>query len=292
MGIRERAGAGIRDLISGEGIKDLVAGRIPTADLDDRDPDYIREQLPGLWVLASFYFRADVRGLERIPADGPVLLVGNHSGGNVTPDTMVFTLAFYAHFGVERRLHPLVHNLVLAMPLPWKLSKFGCVAASPENARLALERDGVVLVYPGGDWEVHRPSWQENRVDFADRKGWAKLAIESDVPIVPLVAVGGQETAIFLSRGERLARALQLDRLFRLKVLPISVSIPWGLNVGDMLGHWPLPAKLTVEAMEPIHLRERFGRNPDVDQVYDEVTRTMQLKLDELAAERTLPILG
>jgi 1-acyl-sn-glycerol-3-phosphate acyltransferase len=193
---------------------------------------------------------------------------------------------------VERRLHPLVHNLVLAMPLPWKLSKFGCVAASHENARLALERDGVVLVYPGGDWEVHRPSWQESQVDFAGRKGWAKLAIETGVPIVPLVAVGGQETAIFLSRGERLARALQLDRLFRLKVLPISVSIPWGLNVGDMLGHWPLPAKLTVEAMEPIDLRERFGPDPDVDEVYDQVTASMQGKLDELSAERRLPLVG
>jgi len=278
---------GVRDQL-----KDLVTARIPTADLDDRDPDYIREQLPGLWVLASFYFRADVRGLERIPTEGPVLLVGNHSGGNVTPDTMVFTLAFYAHFGVERALHPLVHNLVLAMPLPWKLAKFGCVAASPENARLALERDRVVLVYPGGDWEVHRPSWQENRVDFAGRKGWAKLAIETGTPIVPLVAVGGQETAIFLSRGERLARALQLDRLFRLKVLPISVSIPWGLNVGDMLGHWPLPAKLTVEAMDPIHIQDRFGRDPDPNQVYQEVTATMQEKLEELSAERRLPLIG
>jgi 1-acyl-sn-glycerol-3-phosphate acyltransferase len=292
MGLRQRLGDGVGALLNGEGVKDLIARRIPTADLDDRDPDYIRENLPGLWLLASFYFRADVRGLERIPAEGPVLLVGNHSGGNVTPDTLVFTLAFSGHFGVERRLHPLVHNLVLAMPLPFSLVKFGCVAASPENARLALERDAAVLVYPGGDWEVHRPSWEEGRVDFAGRRGWAKLAIETGAPIVPLVAVGGQETAVFLSRGDRLASALRLDKLFRLKVLPISLAIPWGLNVGDMLGHWPLPAKLTIEAMEPIHLRERFGRSPDVDRVYDEVTATMQEKLDQLSAERRLPLVG
>ncbi len=273
-------------------IKDLVSGRIPQADLDDRDPDYVRENLPGLWVLASFYFRAEVRGLERIPAEGPVLLVGNHSGGNVTPDTMVFTLAFSGYFGAERRLHPLVHNLVLAMPLPFKLAKFGCVTASHENAKLALDRGAVVLVYPGGDLEVHRPLWDSGKVHFAGRKGFVKLALEADVPIVPLVSVGGQETSVFLSRGERLARALQLDRLFRLKVIPISLAIPWGLNVGDMLGHWPLPAKLTIEAMEPIRLRERFGADPNPDDVYEQITETMQAKLDQLSAERRLPLVG
>jgi 1-acyl-sn-glycerol-3-phosphate acyltransferase len=292
MGLRSQLNDTLREVASGNGIKEVVTGRIPRADLDDRDPDYLREQLPGLWVLASFYFRAEVRGLDRIPADGPVLLVGNHSGGNVTPDTMVFVLGFAAHFGVERRLHPLVHNLVLALPLPFNLRKGGCVAASPENANLALQRGAAVLVYPGGDWEVHRPSWQENKVDFAGRKGFVKTALENDVPIVPLVSVGGQETALFLTRGEGLARALRLDKLFRLKVLPISLSIPWGLNIGDMLGHWPLPAKLTLEALEPIDLRERFGKDPDVDEVYRHVTGVMQEKLDELASERRLPLVG
>ena len=76
------------------------------------------------------------------------------------------------------------------------------------------------------------------------------------MPIVPVVSIGGQETALFLTRGERLARLLALDRMFRLKVLPISLALPWGLNVGDMLGHIPLPAKITIETLPPIDLRE------------------------------------
>ncbi len=112
---------------------------------------------------------------------------------------------------------------------------------------------------------------------------------------MPVVAIGGQETSLFLSRGERLARTLALDRLFRLKVLPISLAIPWGLNVGDMLGHLPLPAKITIEALPPIHLREEFGGERgevDVDEVYAHVIRLMQETLDALAAERRLPVLG
>ncbi len=274
------------------GVTGQVARRIPTADLDERDPDYIRDNLPLLWLASSLYYRGEVRGLGNIPEDGPVLLVGNHSGGNMTPDTLVLTLAFSTYFGVERQFFQLAHNLVLSMPGLGRLRKFGTVAASPENAERALASGAALLVYPGGDWEVTRPSWQGGRIDFAGRKGWVRLALEHDVPIVPVVAVGGQETALFLTRGEGLAKLLRLDKLFRLKVLPISLAIPWGLNVGDFAGHVPLPAKITVEALPPVHLREEFGPEPDVDEVYDHVTRLMQETLDALSAERRFWVLG
>jgi 1-acyl-sn-glycerol-3-phosphate acyltransferase len=261
--------------------------RVPSADLDERDPDFIRETLPGLWMLASLYFRADVRGLQNIPEEGPVLLVGNHSGGNLTPDTHVFTLAFSTYFGVERKFHQLAHNLVLSMPGLSSLRKYGTVAATPENATKALDAGAALLVYPGGDYEVHRPSWESGRVDFGGRKGFIRLAQERQVPLVPVVAIGGQETALFLSRGERIAKLLGLDRMFRLKVLPVSLALPWGLNVGDMLGHIPLPAKITIQVLEPIDVS-----GMDVDEAYELVTGEMQTTLTGLAEERTLPVLG
>jgi 1-acyl-sn-glycerol-3-phosphate acyltransferase len=282
--------AATADLLSG--VAELVKSRVPAADLDERDPDYIRESLPRLWLLASLYFRAEVRGLGNVPEDGPVLLVGNHSGGNVTPDTGVFTLAFSTYFGVERVFHQLAHNLVLSMPFLSFLRKYGTVAASHDNARKALRAGAAVLVYPGGDYEVHRPIWESRRIDFGGRKGFLRLALEEEVPIVPVVSIGGQETALFLSRGERLAKLLALDRLFRLKVLPISLGIPWGVNVGDMLGHLPLPAKITIEALPAIDLRREFGPEPDLDEVYDHLVRQMQDTLDALAAERRLPVIG
>jgi 1-acyl-sn-glycerol-3-phosphate acyltransferase len=263
-----------------------------SSDLDDRDPDFIREHLPLAWLLSSIWFRGEVRGMERIPEDRPVLLVGNHSGGNVTPDTVVFTLAFNTYFGVERPFYQLAHNLVLASPAGPFLRRFGTVVASHENARRALEAGAVVLVYPGGDWEVNRPTWEANRIDFAGRKGFVRLALDAGVPIVPVVSIGGQETALFLSHGRRLSRALRLDKLLRLKALPVSISLPWILNIGDLLGHFPLPAKITVDVLEPIDLRERFGRGPSPDEVYDHVTGLMQEQLTTMAAERRLPVIG
>jgi 1-acyl-sn-glycerol-3-phosphate acyltransferase len=274
------------------GIAEQVQRGIPRADLDERDPDYIREKLPRLWLAASLWYRGEVRGLGNVPDSGPVLLVGNHSGGNMTPDTLVFTLAFSTYFGVERAFFQLAHNLVLSMPGLGFLRKFGTVAASPANARKALDSGAALLVYPGGDYDVHRPSWHRNRVDFGGRKGFIRLAIEQDVPIVPVVSIGGQETALFLTRGERLARLFALDKLLRLKVLPISIAVPWGLNVGDMLGHIPLPAKITIETLPPIDLRAEFGPDPDPNEVYDHLTRIMQDMLDALASERRLPVIG
>ena len=273
-------------------VADRVQARVPLAELDDRDPDFIRERLPLMWLLSSLWFRGEVRGLGNVPDEGPVLLVGNHSGGNVTPDTLVFTLAFNTYFGVERSFYLLARRLVLSMPtLAW-LRRFGAVAASPANARRALESGAALLIYPGGEDEVHRPSWQSDRVDLGGRKGFIRLALQENAPIVPVVSIGGQETALFLTRGGRLARLLALDRTLGLELLPVSLALPWGLNVGDLLGHLPLPAKITVETLPAIDLRAEFGEHPDVDEVYDHLIRSMQETLDALAAERRLPLIG
>jgi 1-acyl-sn-glycerol-3-phosphate acyltransferase len=260
--------------------------------LGGRDPEFIRRTLPVWAGLVSKYFRADVRGLEHVPDRGPVLLVGNHSGGNVPPDTFVLALALISRFGIERPFYQLAHDLVMVSPVAPLLRRYGTLRASRANAREALEAGAAVLVYPGGDYETHRPSWESGTVDFDHREGFLTLAHELDVPIVPVVSIGGQETALFLTRGEGLAHLLGLDRALRLKVLPISLALPWGLNVGDLLGHVPLPAKVSVRALAPIDLRATYGDDPDFDMIYDDVLALMQRELTALSATRRLPVLG
>src|SRR5581483_6192271 len=144
----------------------------------------------------------------------------------------VFVLAFSTYFGVERRFYQLAHNGVVASPLGRIVRRYGTVAADPGNAELALRSGAAVLVYPGGDYEVFRPSWESGKVDFGGRKGFIRLALEAGVPIQPIVAVGGQETALFLTRGERLAKLAGLDKLLRLKTAPILFGLPFGLMPG------------------------------------------------------------
>ena len=268
----------------------IARGDLGGNDPDAWDPEYIEATLPAWRAFFAAYFRSEVRGLEKIP-DGPSLLVGNHSGGTMIADTFVFATEFYARFGPRRRFHQLAHDVAVRVP-GTGIRQYGTLAANHDNARKAFEKGAPVLVYPGGDYETFRPSWQGDKVDFGGRKGWIRLALEQKVPVVPVVAVGGQETALFVTRGQRAAKLVGLDRLARIKVLPVSIGPPFGVNLLDLPGRLPLPAKITLEVLDPIDLRDRFGAKPDPDEVYEEVTSEMQETLTDLAGERLLPIVG
>jgi 1-acyl-sn-glycerol-3-phosphate acyltransferase len=275
---------------------DLAATVTPDGERDPferRDPRYIERTLPALRLSSRLYFRADVRGLEHIPPEGPVLLVGNHSGGTWIADTFIFSQHFYDRFGPQRRFHQLAHDLVFKVPgLRALVERYGTVPASPRNMARALERNAALLVYPGGDHETFRPSWESDRLDFAGRTGFVELALEHRIPIVPVVAIGGQETALFLGQGRRMARALQLDRRLRLKVLPAALGPPFGVTLLDLPARFPLPAKISIRVGKPIDLRRRIGANADAGEGYKLVTSTMQRTLTRLSNQRSLPVLG
>ncbi len=278
---------------AGADVAGLLDGGERVDPLDARDVPYIERTLPAIRAATEGYFRGDVRGLERIPDDEPVLLVGNHSGGTLIADTFVFAQAFCDHFGTERPFHQLAHDLVFAVPgLRAMLARFGTVPANAANMRRALERGAALLVYPGGDHETYRPSWRSSEVDFGGRTGFARLALELGVPVVPVVAIGGQETALFLGQGSRIASAVGIDRLLRLKVFPFQVAPPFGLTFADLPLRIPLPAKITVRVLDPIDLRAALGPEATPHEAYALVTERMQSALDELADERTLPVVG
>ena len=135
-GVARMLGAASADVAGAVDPRRLIA-RPPTVDpLDLRDPEYIRRTLPALRAMSELYFRADVRGLDHVPARGPVLLVGNHSGGTLIADTFVLAQAFYDRFGPDRVFHQLAHDLVFKAPgVRALLIPYGTVPASPENMR-------------------------------------------------------------------------------------------------------------------------------------------------------------
>jgi 1-acyl-sn-glycerol-3-phosphate acyltransferase len=254
------------------------------------DPDLTRQIVGRVGPLIKRYFRAEVRDLERMPAAGGALVVSNHSGGMFTPDVLVFAPEFYKEFGYDRPIYTLGHDMIFVGPIGDLLHRAGVIEANRANAAQALRDGAVVLVFPGGDFDSYRPTFTENVIDFNGRKGYVRTAIESGVPIVPMVSIGAQESQLFLARGDSIARRLGLNRL-RAEILPISVGFPFGVSV-FFPPNVPLPSKIVTRVLEPIDIVAEFGEDPDVEAVDLHVRAVMQEALDELARERRFPVLG
>ncbi|MEO6795246.1 MAG: 1-acyl-sn-glycerol-3-phosphate acyltransferase [Mycobacterium sp.] len=254
-----------------------------------RDPDYVAKLIPPLRAAVKGYFRSEVKGLANIP-DGGALLVSNHSGGLVPMDVPVVVVAFVEHFGAERPFYVLAHDGLL-LAAKRVLGPAGFIPASRTNAIAALRSGATTIVFPGGDYDVFRPTRDANKIDFAGHTGYVRTALDAGVPIVPVVSIGGQEQFLILFRGTRLARLLGLDRMLRLKVAPIMVGFPFGLTAG-LVPSLPLPAKISTRILEPIYIEEEFGPNPGAAQVDRVVRARMQDALNELARQRRFPVIG
>jgi 1-acyl-sn-glycerol-3-phosphate acyltransferase len=254
------------------------------------DPAFTEQVAKALGPVIKRYYRAEVRNIDHIPASGGALVVSNHSGGMLTPDVLIFSPAFYERFGYDRPVYTLAHYGLFMGPLDGWLRRVGVIEASRENAATALHSGAVVLVFPGGDYDSYRPTFSANTIDFNGRTGYVRTAIEAGVPIVPTVSIGAQETQLFLTRGNWLARRLGLTKA-RMDILPISVGFPFGFSV-IFPPNLPLPAKIVTEVLEPIDVTARFGKNPDVDEVDTHVRAVMESALKRLADQRRFPILG
>lgn len=267
----------------------MSGGEIP--EIERFSPSAAKSVVERVGPLLRRWFRAEVHGLDGFPANGAALVVSNHSGGMLTPDVMLFGSAFYRRFGFDDRpLFTLAHYGVVMGPLGDLMPKVGVIEASRENAAAALGSGGVVLVFPGGDYDSYRPTMADKVIDFNGRTGYVSTAIAAGVPIVPSVTIGGQESQLFLTRGNGLAKLLGLSKA-RIEILPITFGFPFGFSV-LIPPNLPLPTKIVTQVLEPIDVVERFGPHPDVDEVDAHVRHVMQAALNELSRKRRFPVLG
>ncbi len=176
------------------------------------------------------------------------------------------------------------------------MKRTGVIHATRENAAAALTTGAVVMVYPGGEHELYRPTARRNKISFGGHTGYVTTAIEAGVPIVPAVSIGAQEAQLFLIRGERLSRLLGLTkleyRIARTRVLPITFGFPFGFSILAVPLNVPLPTKIVTRVLPAIDIASRFGEDPDVDEVDEYVRTVMQAALDDLGRHRRLPMLG
>ncbi|MBR8839843.1 MAG: acyltransferase family protein [Stigonema ocellatum SAG 48.90 = DSM 106950] len=265
---------------------------IPGMSLSERDPEFIQSFMPVWEWLYRYYFRVKTDGWHHIPAEGKVLLVGSHNGGMASPDTTMMMYDWFCRFGTKRLVYGLLH------PYAWKVSpelanlaqKAGAITAHPKAASAAFDIGASVLVYPGGQYDMFRPHSQRYEIQLAGRKGFIKLALSKEVPIIPMISVGAHDTLIVLGDCYELVKQLNewgLPWLYQVDpgVFPIYLGLPWGLSIGP-LPNIPLPVQIHTRVCTPI-VFERYGKEAASDRnyvnfCYHLVQTQMQQELDRL----------
>lgn len=274
------------------GLSGWVAERAGEWDLSGQDETTLQRQKFFWNVLVDYWFRMEIDGWENVP-DPPVLLVGIHSGAPFVWDAWTVGLQWWRRFGQDRPLHGTAHDALMAIPLIGRYFRsMGVLPAAPDAIATALAEGHDVALWPGGEVDSLRPWTERDQANLAGRKGFVKMAIQAGVPIVPIATVGGADAMPVLIRGDRLSKILQLDRLLRLKVFPLAVSLPWGIAPAA-LPQLPLPAKIRTRFMPAVELDHDPARAEDdeyVDGKYREVEDSIQEGMDALARKRALPL--
>ncbi len=141
---------------------------------------------PLLWLYRK-YFRVQVHGIERVPSEGRLLLVSNHSG-QLPFDGAMIEIAFLFDRDPPRAVRALMDTWVPTLPfVSTFMARCGQVVGTPENCRRLLAADEALLVFPEGVRGLNKPFKERYKLrPFG--AGFMRLALESRAPVVP---VGG-----------------------------------------------------------------------------------------------------
>ncbi|MEO5728856.1 MAG: lysophospholipid acyltransferase family protein [Byssovorax sp.] len=214
------------------------------------------------------YFHPSIQGIENLPP-GRALVVANHSG-QVPFDGVVIAVACLLRAQPPRLARAMVERWFPTVPyLNEMLTRAGAVLGDPVNCRNLLEDDQMILVFPEGARGSGKV-WKDRYRLQGFGRGFLRLALQTDTPIVPVGVVGGEESIISVHNWKGLARLLGTP------YWPVSP-----------LGYFPLPVKFHVRFGEPMRFTGRFD---DEDAVLDEkvaaVEARVQALVDGLLSER------
>ncbi len=221
------------------------------------------------------YFRPVIHGIENIPK-GRVLLVGNHSG-QLPFDGLVVTMACLLHGTPPRLPRPMVERWFAVLPyINILFSRGGAVLGDPINCRNLLEAENAILVFPEGVKGSGKTWWHRYQLAQFGR-GFMRLALQTNTPIVPVAIIGGEESIISVYDFKPLARLLKTP----------YAPIPPHLFLVGLLAFWPLPVRFHIYFGEPMYFTGPFDDEDEViDRKVKQVTDRLQKMIDDGLAKR------
>ena len=218
-------------------------------------PATVRSGLLPMLLLYRYYFRVETHGIERVPPGG-VLLIANHAGQLPFDATMIAT-AMLLEADPPRIVRGMAEYWVPQLPFVGLVAqRGGAVVGTPETCREMLEAGEAVLVFPEGVRGMNKLFKDRYRLmEFG--LGFMRLALEAQVPIVPVAVVGSEEQQPGLANWRRLGRVLGMP------AFPVTPTFPW---LGP-LGLLPLPVKYQLYFGDSLHFA---GAPTDEDAVIQE----------------------
>lgn len=211
--------------------------------------------------LMKKYFRLEIVGLENIPTKGPVLIAPNHSGFSGF-DAMI--LAYVLQQNTKRIPRVLTHHLwFLTETTSIPAQKLGFIEATYENGVQFLKKNNLVVLFPEGEHGNFKPTSKRYQLQEFKR-GFVRMAIESQAQVVPTIILGAEETHINLQK-------LKFTKFLRGLVLPLPLNI------------LPLPAKWKIIFEKPVSFPFPPEKVNDRDLCHDlatEIQESMQKKIN------------
>lgn len=260
----------------------MRAGYDPKAQPPDdavdhgHDPHFLEQVGPLLEFLYARYFRVRMLGLENVPETGAALLVANHSGGLPYDGAMLIHGIFRDH-PRHRRVRALVANF--AFKSPWMsqvIARLGGVRAASGSAREMLAAGELVGVFPEGLRGVGKLFRERYRLERFGRGGFARLARETGVPIIPVAIVGAEEIHPVIAKITTLAEPLGLP------YIPITPTFP----LLGPLGLLPVPTKWTIQFGAPISVGTREPNDEsDQGKIVSETAELVRGRIDAMIAD-------
>jgi 1-acyl-sn-glycerol-3-phosphate acyltransferase len=276
------AGEWIRRLAgAAEFVRRRAAGEYEVDPESGFDPELNRALLmPVARALYQGWFKVKMRGVQHVPAEGPALIVANHSG--VLPiDAIMLQVGILDQHPAQRNLRLLSADLVYSIPLLGRVARAsGHVPANPVEAERLLDAGELVGVFPEGFKGIGKPFRDRYRLQRFGRGGFARLALRQGIPLVPCAIVGAEEIYPMVADWTELAARLKLP------YFPITPLFPW---LGP-LGAIPLPSNWLIEFCDPVRTdgftQDQSDDDDVISELADKVKDTIATKIDELLAER------
>jgi 1-acyl-sn-glycerol-3-phosphate acyltransferase len=217
------------------------------------------------------YFRVEVEGLENVPKHGAAIIASNHSG------FAGFDALLIAHIlnnDLKRIPRVLTHHFwFLSKTTAIPAQKMGFTDATLDNGISALKKNNLVVIFPEGEQGNFKPSSQMYQLQEFKR-GFIRMALSTQAPIVPTLVIGAEESNINLSK-------LKFTKFLKGIVLPLPLNVI------------PLPVKWKVKFLPPIYLPYSAKSLDDREllmEIAEDIQEQMQDQLREEVFKRGLHI--